>query len=158
MIEWYVKTDDGQVYGPAAPTKLISWAKEGRIEPTSLLSQDRKKWIPAPMMKELEMRWIVETELRHLHGPFNHAVVSKLIADKVIPPSARIYRLYDGTEEGGAIVLRETVQKQNPFVQAPRRKSGLFAKTDPKKLAFLEAALKNEMARARKRGVNINFK
>lgn len=157
MLEWYIKNDDGKVYGPAVPSKLIQWAKEGRIEPTSSLSQDRKKWIPAPMMKELEMRWIVETELRKLHGPFNHDVVSKLIEDKVIPPTARIYRLYDGTQEGGAVVLRENVQK-NPFASTARKSSGLFAKTDPKKLAFLEAALKNEMLRAKKRGITVNFK
>ncbi len=157
MLEWYIKNDDGKVYGPAVPSKLIQWAKEGRIEPTSSLSQDRKKWIPAPMMKELEMRWIVETELRKLHGPFNHDVVSKLIEDKVIPPTARIYRLYDGTQEGGAVVLRESV-KQNPFASAVGKKSGLFAKLDAKKLAFLESALKNEMSRAKKRGITVNFK
>lgn len=157
MIEWYVKSDDGNVYGPAEPSKLIQWAKEGRIEPTSSLSQDRIKWVPAPMMKELEMRWIVETELRKLHGPFNHAVVSKLIEDKVIPSTARIYRLYDGTQEGGAVVLREAVNR-NPFASQPRKKPGLFAKTDHKKLAFLEAALQNEMMRAKKRGITVNFK
>lgn len=158
MIQWYVKLDNGKVYGPAEPAKLIKWAKDGRIEPTSLLSQDRKKWIPAPMMKELEMRWIIETELRKLHGPFNHDVVSRLIEEKVIPSSARIYRLYDGTQEGGAVVLREDINKTNPFAEMPRKKPGLFSKTDPKKLAVLEAALKNEMMRAKKRGVNVSFK
>ncbi|MCQ2367742.1 MAG: hypothetical protein MJ109_01865 [Kiritimatiellae bacterium] len=160
MIEWYVKTDDGKVYGPAEPPKLIRWAQEGRIEPTSLLSRDRLKWTPAPLMKELEMKWIVETELGRLFGPFNHGVVSKLIEQKVVPPTARIYRLYDGTQEGGAIVLRGAYRKMPEAVSPTKtgNRPGLFDKTDPRKLAALEAALKNEMARAKRMGVTVNFK
>ena len=71
LVEWYVKTDDGNVYGPADLQKLVQWAKDGRIEPTSLLSADRVKWTPAPLMRELDMKWIVETEFGKLFGPFH---------------------------------------------------------------------------------------
>ena len=48
--EWYVKTDDGNVYGPADLPTLQKWAREGRVEPTSFTSADRMKWTPAPLM------------------------------------------------------------------------------------------------------------
>ena len=148
---WFVKTDDGKVYGPADVAKLVEWAKEGRIESTSLVSRDRIKWSPAPLMKELEMNWIVETELGKLFGPLNHAVVSKLINDKTIPASARIYRLYDGGEERGALMVVE------PQCVAKPRSGALFRGANREQLSALELAVRCELAAAQRRGMVVNL-
>ena len=44
--EWYVKTDDGAVYGPAPMTRLIEWANDERRAPTASISVDREHWQP----------------------------------------------------------------------------------------------------------------
>lgn len=148
---WFVKTDDGKVYGPADVAKLVEWAKDGRIESTSLISHDRIKWSPAPLMKELEMNWIVETELGKLFGPLNHEVVSRLINDKTIPASARIYRLYDGNEEHGALAVVE------PRRVAAPRSGAFFRGANREQLSALEAAVRRELAAAQNRGVIVNL-
>ena len=93
--EWFVRTADGRVYGPADVAALVSWAKDGRIEPTCFVSRDRLSWTPAQLMPELEMKWLVETEPGKVFGPFNRALVISLFARKAVPPEAKAYRLHE---------------------------------------------------------------
>ena len=92
--EWFVRTDDGKVYGPAGVESLVSWAKDGRIEPSCFLSRDRINWTPAQLMPELEMEWLVETEPGRVYGPFNRALVISMFAAKSVPQSSKAYRLH----------------------------------------------------------------
>ena len=153
--EWYVKTDDGNVYGPADLPTLVKWAKDGRIEPTSFVSSDRAKWIPAPLMRGLDMKWIVETEIGKLFGPFHHDVVSRLINEKLVPPTARIFRLYDGEQETGAVAVVEPKPVAPPTVLT--KKKSIFSGVDVRKLAALEMAARREMEEARKRGFEFSL-
>ena len=150
-----MKTDDGNVYGPADLEKLMQWAKDGRIEPTSFLSEDREKWTPAPLMRELDMKWIVETEFGRLFGPFHHDVVSRLINEKRVPPTVRIFRLYDGEQERGAVDVYRP--KTPAVVTVVTKKKSIFSGMEVGKLAALEAAARKELAVARKRGVVLGF-
>ena len=93
--EWYVRTADGQVYGPADVASLVSWAADGRIEPTGFVSRDRINWTPAQLMPELEMKWLVETEPGKVFGPFNRALVISLFSRKAVPEGAKAYRLHE---------------------------------------------------------------
>ena len=93
--KWYVRTEDGKVYGPADVTSLSLWAQDGRIEPAAFVSQDRKSWVPAQLMPELEMKWLVEVEPGKVFGPFNRAVVIRLSREGELPPEAKIYRLHE---------------------------------------------------------------
>lgn len=93
--KWYVRTEDGKVYGPADVTSLSLWAQDGRIEPAAFVSQDRKSWVPAQLMSELEMKWLVEVEPGKVFGPFNRAVVIRLSREGELPPEAKIYRLHE---------------------------------------------------------------
>ena len=93
--KWYVRTEDGKVYGPADVTSLSRWAQDGRIEPAAFVSQDRKSWVPAQLMPELEMKWLVEVEPGKVFGPFNRAVVIRLSREGELPPEAKIYRLHE---------------------------------------------------------------
>ena len=90
--EWYFRSSDGRVYGPADVEALKSWAEEGRIEPSGYVSQDRKSWMPAQMMAELEMTWVVEAEPGKFYGPFNRAVVQRLSESGELPEGAFVYR------------------------------------------------------------------
>ena len=93
--EWFVRTADGSVYGPADVAALVSWAQDGRIEPTGFVSRDRLNWTPTQLMPELEMKWLVETEPGKVFGPFNRALVISLFARKSVPPEAKAYRLHE---------------------------------------------------------------
>ena len=92
---WFVRTEDGKVYGPAGADALAEWAREGRIEPSCFVSRDRITWIPAQLMPELEMKWLVETEPGKFFGPFHRQVVSRLFRDKQVPDGAKAYRLHE---------------------------------------------------------------
>ena len=92
--EWFVRTEDGKVYGPAEVSALVEWAKDGRIEPSSFLSRDRINWAPAQLMPELEMEWLVETEPGRVYGPFNRSLVISMYAAKSVPSTAKAYRLH----------------------------------------------------------------
>ena len=92
--EWFVRTEDGKVYGPADVDSLVEWAKDGRVEPSCFLSRDRINWTPAQLMPELEMEWLVETEPGKVYGPFNRALVISMYAANSVPASSKAYRLY----------------------------------------------------------------
>ncbi len=93
--EWYVRNAAGQVYGPTDKATLTVWAEEGRIEPNGFVSRDRKEWIPAQMMGELEMEWVVEAELGKFFGPFNRKVVIHLAESGELPEGANVYRRHN---------------------------------------------------------------
>ena len=92
---WYVRSAEGAVYGPSDRETLAQWAREGRIDPSGFVSQDRLEWIPAQLMAELEMTWIVEAEPGKFFGPFNREVVIRLAADGQLPPGATVYRKHE---------------------------------------------------------------
>ena len=90
--EWFVRTADGKVYGPADVSVLVKWAEEGRIEASSSVSADRVTWMRAPGLDALEMDWLVEVSQGNVFGPFNRKLVSRLFADQTIPATAEVYR------------------------------------------------------------------
>ena len=93
--EWYVRMSDGNVYGPADVASLVSWAEDGRIDPSSSLSKDRIKWTPAQLMGELEMKWLVELEPGKPLGPYNRKFLVASLADGSLPADAKAYRLHE---------------------------------------------------------------
>ena len=112
--EWFFKNSDGNVYGPADIASLNTWAREGRITPTGFVSRDRRSWIPAPSLPELEMVWLVETEPRKWFGPFHADVVSVLKDKGSISGDARIYRLWDGQSAAERQIVEEEVRIEVP--------------------------------------------
>ena len=93
--EWYVRMNDGNVYGPADVASLVSWAEDGRIDPTSSLSKDRIKWTPAQLMDVLGMKWLVELEPGKPLGPYNRKFLVSSLADGSLPADAKAYRLHE---------------------------------------------------------------
>ena len=92
--EWYVRSEDGKVYGPASMDSLVVWATEGRVEPAGFVSKDRLSWTPAQLVPELKMDWLVEIEPGKIFGPYNRAYVSKLTEAAAVPKEAKLYRAH----------------------------------------------------------------
>ena len=109
--KWYVRSEDGRVYGPADSAALVEWAKDGRIEPTSFVSQDRKSWMPVQLMAELEMKWLVETEPGKVFGPFNRAVVIDLFRSGGVAATAKAYRLHEFAVDEDPPPVEKIVEK-----------------------------------------------
>lgn len=93
--EWYVRMSNGNVYGPADVASLVSWAEDGRIDPSSSLSKDRIKWTPAQLMDELGMKWLVELEPGKPLGPYNRKFLISSHAEGSLPDRAKLYRLHE---------------------------------------------------------------
>ena len=113
VTSWYVKAEDGKVYGPATLAQLIEWAKDGRIQPTGSLSRDRVSWQPSSSLAELEMKWFVELTSGKVFGPFNRTFVDRLLADGSVSPDAKIYcRQEEGEKQEPEVrVVEKIVEK-----------------------------------------------
>ncbi len=176
--QWYVRSADGNVYGPADISTLILWAEEGRIDPSGYVSNDSQSWLPAQFIPELEMTWIVEVEPGKFYGPFNRKLVIRLSQSGSIPDGAVIYRRHDlpidKDPEPVKVVVEKVVEKivevekiievepsarrpitgEMPLVAVASRppvpiKDGIFKNINPEKLAALEAAVEREIAAAK---------
>ena len=93
--EWYVKTADGNVYGPADVASLVKWAEDGRIDYSVSISKDRVSWSPAHLMLELAMDWLVEVEPGRVLGPYNRRYLIASHQQGALPPDTRIYRRHE---------------------------------------------------------------
>jgi hypothetical protein len=111
--KWYVRSEDGSVYGPADRKTLVAWAEEGRINATGFVSRDRKSWIPAQLMDELAMKWVVEAEPGQFFGPFNRAFLVKLHKAGAVPGGAKIYSRHDlpPDEDPAPEIVEKIVEK-----------------------------------------------
>ena len=110
--QWYVRTEDGNVYGPADAEKLAKWAEDGRIDPTSFVSTDRISWMPAQTLELLGMKWLIETEPGKVFGPFNRAVASRLFASGEVGPEAKAYRLHEFPVDQDPPPVEKIVEKE----------------------------------------------
>ena len=45
ITQWYLRIDDGSVFGPVPEVDLVDWAADGRIAPGNELSADREQWM-----------------------------------------------------------------------------------------------------------------
>ena len=110
---WYVRSEEGAVYGPATAESLLDWARDGRIDPSGYVSKDRVNWVPPQTLDFLEMKWLVETELGKFFGPFNRELVKRLAADRQIPEGARVYRAWDlpVDKDPDPVIVEKIVEK-----------------------------------------------
>ena len=142
---WYLKMNDGTIYGPADLNRLQAWARGGRVAPSGQISSDLKSWVPASQMPELGMEWLVEVEQGQYYGPFHPDVIRDLIAQKRIPASARRFRLDTGrAQEDHSKSLNVALEKANALVvereSALEKATASLAEKDAA-LAELKAAL-----------------
>ncbi len=176
--EWYVRSAEGKVYGPADLAALTVWAEEGRIDPSGFVSNDCQSWLPAQLLPELDMSWVVESEPGKFYGPFNRKMVSRLSKTGAIPEGAVIYRRHnmhiDEDPAPEKVIVEKIVEKivevekiievepsprrpitgQAPVLAVASRppvpvKDGIFKNINPESLAALEEAVEREIAAAK---------
>lgn len=114
--EWYVRSADGNVYGPADVASLVKWAEDGRVDASGFVSKDRITWVPAQLMEELAMTWIVEIEPGKFLGPYNRKFLVTSSEDGSLPLTAKIYRRHDLSvaDDPPPVIVEKVVIKEVP--------------------------------------------
>lgn len=143
--KWYVKTEDGKVYGPAPFSSLLAWVRGGRIIASSSISRDLKHWTLAPAVPELEMHWLVELAPGQVYGPFNRALVIQAFRDRALPKGTKYYRLHPYTPDYDPPRFTFTW----PWKKEEKASERIFGNMSREQLIALESAAQKEVARSR---------
>jgi hypothetical protein len=116
--EWYLlKVSDNEIFGPAPIGQFRIWASEAKISPLDLISNDeRKTWLRAPMIGELQMDWLIEMPDGFLYGPTSIGTLQEFLATGEIDENVTVINTLD---------RNKTRIKDLPFFQAsPQRVRG----------------------------------
>ena len=139
--EWFVRAADGKIFGPIDAETLVAWARDSRIEPSFAVSNDRENWLAAPLVAELGMTWLVETEPGTFYGPFNRAVVDSLLQAGTLSKSARLYELDTGRAAAEIARLGAELEAKTSALADLEERAAKQAETTKKTMAFMEAKL-----------------
>ncbi len=137
--EYYVRGADGKVFGPVDMATLVEWAGDSRIEPSTSISRDQTTWIAAPLMPELGMTWLVETEPGTFYGPFSRSVVDGLLSAGTIAHETRLYELDGGKSSAERTRLRAEIDAKAAALADLEKRFADQAETTKKTMAFMEA-------------------
>lgn len=88
-VKWYLRTQD-ETFGPESESRLIEWAKLGRIQPGQEISNDNTIWLRVEDVPFLDMRFSIDIGDGNPRGPFNKAAAEALLASGRLPMSASL--------------------------------------------------------------------
>ncbi|MBP5284626.1 MAG: hypothetical protein ILO34_00770 [Kiritimatiellae bacterium] len=89
MSQWYLRTQD-ETFGPEDESRLVEWAKMGRIQPGQEISEDNEIWSRVEDVPFLDMRFSIDLGDGNPRGPFNKAAAEALLASGRLPPTATL--------------------------------------------------------------------
>lgn len=97
---WHlIKASTNEEYGPLSQEALIQLASEAKISPMDKLSEDgRRTWRRAPMVKELQMDWLIQMPDQYLYGPTNVATIQEFLATGQVDGNVTVIDCTKGTE------------------------------------------------------------
>ncbi len=97
---WHlIKAADKQEYGPITTETLLGWASDAKISPMDKLSNDgRQTWQRAPMIRELQMDWLIQMPDQYLYGPTNIATIQEFLATGQVDGNVVLINCVDATE------------------------------------------------------------
>jgi len=121
---WFLRADDGAVYGPATMETLKAWCLDGRIEPGNELSRDQETWVPAQSVPELEMDWHARLDDGTRIGPFPLSLVPGLLENGIIHGNSILEHRVTGETRpavpGSVPVLQDDVRLLHEELAAAR--------------------------------------
>ncbi|MCX6856392.1 MAG: hypothetical protein NTV80_15975 [Verrucomicrobia bacterium] len=97
---WHlIKAATNEEYGPLSHEALLGLAAEAKISSMDKLSNDgRQNWRRAPMVRELNMDWLIQMPDLYLYGPTNVSTIQEFLATGDIDESVIIINCVDGSE------------------------------------------------------------
>ena len=87
--KWYLRTQN-DTFGPETESKLIEWAKLGRIQPGQEISDDNVIWRRVEDVPFLDMRFSIDIGDGNPRGPFNRAAAEALLASGRLPKTSTL--------------------------------------------------------------------
>lgn len=85
VAQYFLRTPDGSVYGPADMATLCTWATDARVIPGCALSVDKAEWRAVEEFPELRLEWSVQFEDGTFYGPLNLLAIWVLAREQSIP-------------------------------------------------------------------------
>ena len=131
---WYLKIDGRSVYGPVELDALIDWASQGRIGPGDEIATDRRSWVRADTLDELQLDWIVQLPDGASYGPVHRSALKDLVSSGRLQAGARA----SNRRTGEATTIRDVLAGPGPALPLTER------------LPLPEPALKGEMESLRR--------
>jgi len=87
---WYLRTMD-ETFGPEPKSKLVEWARMGRILPGQEVSDDGEIWTRVEDAPFLDMRFAIDLgDGNPPRGPYNKHAVDALLASGRLPKTATV--------------------------------------------------------------------
>lgn len=131
MEEWYLKLQDGSVFGPINLATLREWAAQGRVSPDDTLSSDGDRWKSPHELAELEMHWIVELPDATTYGPISIGVVALFLEEGRILPDATVVDTTTGEKQSAhAIAHPPTAPEDDTTKQLEETNRDLCSRVD----------------------------
>ena len=87
--KWYLRTQN-DTFGPESESKLVEWAKLGRIQPGQEISDDNVIWRRVEDVPFLDMRFSIDIGDGNPRGPFNRAAAEALLASGRLPKTSTL--------------------------------------------------------------------
>lgn len=113
MTQWYLRNDEGHIFGPVSLPTLQLWAADGRITPEDHVSADRKTWQPAPEIGELGMHWRVEAADGTRYGPIHLLALRDMLKEGYVDIDGIIENHNTGERQEIGRALLPVLMKQN---------------------------------------------
>lgn len=90
--QWRVRSEKGETFGPADLDTLKSWARDGRLAPSHLISDDGHSWVPVTTLTDLSMDWVAEVTTGSFYGPIHVDALAELVREGAISAAAPTFR------------------------------------------------------------------
>jgi hypothetical protein len=119
--EWHlIKNFDQTEFGPFDLDTIVEMAKEAKINPLDRFSNDNKKsWLRATQVPELEMDWLVEMPDGFLYGPTNISAIQDFILSGELDGDSKIIN----TKTSEDFILAECEFYQDCFSSETKNES-----------------------------------
>ncbi|MGN0845646.1 MAG: GYF domain-containing protein [Kiritimatiellia bacterium] len=154
---WYTKTADGTANGPLSEEELHQMATNGEVAGDTLVSKDRKNWLPAIQATEVGLDCLVLSAEGGLNvlGPFAHENLLSPGRIENIPQKGILFLRASSVEslpaisgETGTSLVARLTQAESAVRQSERRLLQAEAETKAKDLEMESerAALRSEIA------------
>lgn len=97
---WHlIKASTREEYGPLDHENLLQLAAEAKISPMDKLSDDgRQTWQRAPMIRALQMDWLIQMPDQYLYGPTNISTIQEFLATGQIDENVTLIHCVTGEE------------------------------------------------------------
>ncbi len=118
--KWMLRTQDG-TFGPETRSRLVEWARLGRIQPGQEVSDDGELWRSVEDVPFLDMRFSIDIGDGNPRGPFNRAAAEALLKSGRLPPGASLVETREPFEE------EEAGKESEATVEATGEKAGAGA-------------------------------